>query len=95
MEVVIAISFILCITSFFYWIFDDDSHIVPFAVGSISFVIYKNSQKEPQHKEEHSFTTIEQIEYAVNKCSSFGGLKALHTDVIICMDETQIKKRYF
>ena len=38
--------------------------------------------------------TIQQIEYAVNKCSSFGGLKEIRNDDIICMDKTKIKNEF-
>lgn len=34
--------------------------------------------------------TIQEIEYAINKCSSFGGLKEFRGDVIICSDKTEI-----
>ena len=100
MEVVMIISLILCITSFWYWIFDDNNEKIPFFIGTISFlvliscIIIDVDGKKKQKKNEDSFTTIEQIEYAVNKCSPFGGLKALHTDVIICMDQTQIKMNF-
>jgi hypothetical protein len=38
--------------------------------------------------------TIQEIEYAMNKCSSFGGLKEFRDGVIICMDKTEIKLNF-
>ncbi len=38
--------------------------------------------------------TIQEIEYAINKCSSFGGLKEFRSDVIICLDKTEIKMNF-
>ncbi len=38
--------------------------------------------------------TAQEIEYIVNKCSSFGGLKEFTRDDIICMDGTAIKMNF-
>ena len=38
--------------------------------------------------------TAQEIEYVVNKCSSFGGLKEFTRDDIICMDGTAIKMNF-
>lgn len=47
----------------------------------------------PDTDDDHVIT-VQQIEYIVNKCSSFGGLKEIRNDDIICMDKTKIKNEF-
>lgn len=91
METAAAIS--LCMTFFcgIYWFFDDDDPTFVFIVGVISFMVFVFSVNGLTKKEhETNSITIQEIEYAINKCSSFGGLKEFRSDVIICMDKTEI-----
>jgi len=91
MEIAVGVSFVLFISCMIYWFFDDDDPTFVFIVGVISFMVFVFSVNGLTKKEhETNSITIQEIEYAINKCSSFGGLKEFRSDVIICMDKTEI-----
>ena len=95
METAAAIS--LCMTFFcgIYWFFDDDDPTFVFIGCVISFMIFIFSMNGLIKKDDTiDSLTIQEIEYAINKCSSFGGLKEFRSDVIICMDKTEINMNF-
>lgn len=95
MEVAVGISFLVFLFCLIYWLHDDDDNSLIFFVGVVSFMVFVFSVNALVKREETLDTvTIEEIEYAINKCSSFGGLKEFRSDVIICTDKTEINMNF-
>lgn len=99
METAAVMSFFICLFSFVYWFVDDNDNAFVFFVGVISLLVFAFSvgemvKKEKQKEEVVDSITVQEIEYAINKCSSFGGLKEFRSDVIICMDKTEINMNF-
>lgn len=95
MEQAAVISFFLFVFCLIYWIHDDDDNFFNVIIGIISFLVFIFSTASLNKKDKEIDTlTIQEIDYAVNKCSSFGGLREFRGDVIICMDKTEIKMNF-
>ena len=88
------ILFMVLIVSFAIWVEDDS--VIAFIVTAICAIallcIFAFMPAPPKIKQDS--ITIQEIEYAINKCSSFGGLKEFRSDVIICMDKTEINMNF-
>lgn len=91
---VALVIFFVMVVAFAIWIEEDN--IVAFVITCICAIILLGTiasmPASPQIKEDS--VTIQEIEYAVNKCEPFGGLKEFRSDVIICMDKTEIKMSF-
>lgn len=96
METIIVIGLVLFIVGGIHWLmssYDDHSGAYVGLFGFVLMVICINVE-ENKRKNPPTPITLERVQYIVNKCEPFGGLKHFINDDIVCADGTQIKMNF-
>lgn len=92
MEILVVLMMSVMIWGLFTWLDDDNTVGAVIAVVFASILLAMFFTMPTKKPTEQDVLTLQEIEYGISKCASFGGLKAIRDDdTIICADKTEIK----